>query len=177
MFDTSGIPVPIIAAFISPFVSASLGWWGGKISASQAFKEEQHRLKEEQIRLKENIKKLNDLVQILLSKDSQLIDNTLRQIYNIKPLLDKIDNQKNNLEQAEKLVELSNRYSNEIDFTNKNEYQEVLDTRAEIYQYWKEQNQKHLANIRKISHKPEQEKLWQKLESQKARHTSNILCF
>ncbi len=56
-----------------------------------------------------------------------------------------------------------------------NEYQEVLDTRAEIYQYWKERNQKHLANIRKIPHKPEQEKLWQKLESQKARYTTNIL--
>ena len=53
------------------------------------------------------------------------------------------------------------------------EYREVLKTREEIRQYWEERNQNHFARISKTPQKPE-EKLWQKLKAQKAKHTSKI---
>ena len=52
------------------------------------------------------------------------------------------------------------------------EYQEVLQTREEIYQYWKERNREHFARIAAKQHKPGQEALWAKLEEQKARRAS-----
>ncbi len=55
------------------------------------------------------------------------------------------------------------------------EYQEVLQTREEIRQYWEEHNREHFDRIAKIPHKPELEALWKKLEEQKARRANNIL--
>ena len=52
------------------------------------------------------------------------------------------------------------------------EYQEVLQTRAEIRQYWEERNRERFARIAKMPHKPEQEALWAKLEEQKARRAA-----
>ena len=54
------------------------------------------------------------------------------------------------------------------------EYQEVLKTREEIRQYWEERNREHFARIAKIPHKSQKEELWKKLESQKAKHMSEI---
>jgi uncharacterized protein (DUF433 family) len=49
------------------------------------------------------------------------------------------------------------------------EYQEVLKTRTEIKSYWDEQNHDRLATI---SRNPAQQKLWEKLEQQKADRAS-----
>ncbi len=51
------------------------------------------------------------------------------------------------------------------------EYQEVLQNREEIRQYWEEQNRDRIARIATMPHKPGQELLWAKLEAQKARQT------
>ncbi|BAZ05876.1 DUF433 domain-containing protein [Calothrix sp. NIES-3974] len=53
------------------------------------------------------------------------------------------------------------------------EYQQVLHTREEIYQYWQERNRDRLAKIASMPHKPDQEALWKKLEEQKARRIAN----
>ena len=52
------------------------------------------------------------------------------------------------------------------------EYQEVLHTREEIYQYWEERNREHFAQIAAMPRKPGQEALWVKLEEQKAKRAS-----
>jgi uncharacterized protein (DUF433 family) len=49
------------------------------------------------------------------------------------------------------------------------EYQEVLQNREEICQYWEEYNRDRFARIAAMPHKPGQEALWAKLEEQKAR--------
>ena len=55
------------------------------------------------------------------------------------------------------------------------EYQEVLHTREEIYQYWEERNREHFAQIAAMPRKPGQEALWAKLEEQKAKRASEKL--
>jgi uncharacterized protein (DUF433 family) len=52
------------------------------------------------------------------------------------------------------------------------EYQEVLQTREEIYQYWEERNRENFAKIAEKPQKPEKQALWAKLEEQKAQRTS-----
>ncbi|MDJ0532355.1 MAG: DUF433 domain-containing protein [Xenococcaceae cyanobacterium MO_207.B15] len=52
------------------------------------------------------------------------------------------------------------------------EYQEVLQNRKEIRQYWEERNRDRFARIAAMPHKPGQEVLWAKLEEQKARRTA-----
>ncbi|MBD2450453.1 DUF433 domain-containing protein [Nostoc sp. FACHB-152] len=52
------------------------------------------------------------------------------------------------------------------------EYQEVLQNREEIRQYWEERNREHYARIAAMPHKPGQETLWAKLEEQKARRNA-----
>lgn len=52
------------------------------------------------------------------------------------------------------------------------EYQEVLKTREEIRQYWDDYNQERFARIAMISHQPEKQMLWAKLEEQKTRRIS-----
>lgn len=49
------------------------------------------------------------------------------------------------------------------------EYQEVLQNREEIRQYWEERNRDRFARIAAMPHKPGQEMLWAKLEAWKAR--------
>ncbi|MCE2696111.1 MAG: DUF433 domain-containing protein [Nostocales cyanobacterium LE14-WE4] len=51
------------------------------------------------------------------------------------------------------------------------EYQEVLQTREEIYQYWEERNREHFAKMAAKPQKPEKQALWAKLEEQKAQRT------
>jgi uncharacterized protein (DUF433 family) len=55
------------------------------------------------------------------------------------------------------------------------EYQEVLQTREEIRQYWEDRNREHFARIAIMPHKPGQEALWAKLEKQKAKRASKTL--
>lgn len=52
------------------------------------------------------------------------------------------------------------------------EYQEVLKTREEIYQYWEERNRKRFTRIAAMPHKPGQEAIWAKLAEQKARRAA-----
>jgi uncharacterized protein (DUF433 family) len=52
------------------------------------------------------------------------------------------------------------------------EYQEVLQTREEIRQYWEERNRDRLAQIAAMPRKPGQEAIWAKLEEQKARRSA-----
>ncbi len=49
------------------------------------------------------------------------------------------------------------------------EYQEVLQNREEIRQYWEERNRKRFAQIATMPHKPGQEAFWAKLEAQRAK--------
>jgi uncharacterized protein (DUF433 family) len=52
------------------------------------------------------------------------------------------------------------------------EYQQVLQTREEIRQYWEDRNREHFARLATIPRKPGQENLWAKLEQQKAERAS-----
>ena len=49
------------------------------------------------------------------------------------------------------------------------EYQEVLQTRQEIRQYWEDYNRERFTKIAAMPHKREQSALWSKLEEQKAK--------
>lgn len=49
------------------------------------------------------------------------------------------------------------------------EYQEVLQTREEIRQYWENYNRQRFAKVAAMPHKPEYSELWAKLEEQKAK--------
>lgn len=53
------------------------------------------------------------------------------------------------------------------------EYQEVLQTREEIRQYWEERNRDRLDRIAATPHKPGKEAIWAKLEEQKARRSAS----
>jgi uncharacterized protein (DUF433 family) len=52
------------------------------------------------------------------------------------------------------------------------EYQEVLQIREEIHQYWEERNRERFARIAATPHKPEQEVFWAKLEKQRAKRAA-----
>jgi uncharacterized protein (DUF433 family) len=52
------------------------------------------------------------------------------------------------------------------------EYQEVLQTREEIRQYWEARNRERLARIAAKPHNPKQEAFWAKLEEQRAKRAS-----
>jgi len=53
------------------------------------------------------------------------------------------------------------------------EYQEVLKTADEIRQYWEERNRERFARIVALPPQPGQEALWEKLQTQKARHAAD----
>ena len=52
------------------------------------------------------------------------------------------------------------------------EYQEVLQNREEIRQYWEDRNRERFARIAAMPHKPGQEAFWAKLEGQRARRAA-----
>ncbi|MBE9161476.1 DUF433 domain-containing protein [Tychonema sp. LEGE 06208] len=52
------------------------------------------------------------------------------------------------------------------------EYQQVLQTRAEIRSYWENRNRERFDRIAMMPHKPGQEAIWAKLEEQKARRAA-----
>jgi hypothetical protein len=52
------------------------------------------------------------------------------------------------------------------------EYQEVLQTREEIRQYWENRNHDRLLQMAAKPRKPEHAALWAKLDAQKARRTA-----
>ncbi|MBK1986841.1 DUF433 domain-containing protein [Sphaerospermopsis aphanizomenoides BCCUSP55] len=52
------------------------------------------------------------------------------------------------------------------------EYQEVLQTRKEIHQYWEERNREHFSKLATKPRKTEKEALWAKLEQQKAQRAA-----
>jgi uncharacterized protein (DUF433 family) len=49
------------------------------------------------------------------------------------------------------------------------EYQQVLQNREEIRQYWEERNRERFARIAEMPRKPGQEAFWAKLEEQRAK--------
>jgi len=53
------------------------------------------------------------------------------------------------------------------------EYQEVLKTADEIRQYWEERNRERFARIAALPPQPGREALWEKLQTQKARHAAD----
>jgi uncharacterized protein (DUF433 family) len=53
------------------------------------------------------------------------------------------------------------------------EYQEVLKTADEIRQYWEKRNRERFARIAALPPQPGQEALWEKLQTQKARHAAD----
>lgn len=66
-----------------------------------------------------------------------------------------------------------------LDYINANraeveaEYQEVLKTADEIRQYWEKRNRERFARIAALPPQPGQEALWEKLQTQKARHAAD----
>jgi uncharacterized protein (DUF433 family) len=52
------------------------------------------------------------------------------------------------------------------------EYQEVLQNREEIRQYWEDRNRERLARIATMPHKPGHEAFWARLEEQRARRAA-----
>ncbi|WP_228056321.1 hypothetical protein [Microcoleus sp. LEGE 07076] len=52
------------------------------------------------------------------------------------------------------------------------EYQQVLQTRAEIRSYWENRNRERFDRISMMPHKPGQEAIWAKIEEQKARRAA-----
>ena len=52
------------------------------------------------------------------------------------------------------------------------EYQEVLQTREEIRQYWEDHNRDRFARIAATPHPPEQAAFWAKLEAQRAKRAA-----
>jgi uncharacterized protein (DUF433 family) len=52
------------------------------------------------------------------------------------------------------------------------EYQDVLQNREEIYQYWEERNRERFARIAAMPHKPGQEAFWAKLKEQRAKRAA-----
>jgi uncharacterized protein (DUF433 family) len=53
------------------------------------------------------------------------------------------------------------------------EYQEVLQTREEIRQYWEDRNRERFARIAATPHKSGQEAFWVKLEEQRAKRAAH----
>jgi uncharacterized protein (DUF433 family) len=54
------------------------------------------------------------------------------------------------------------------------EYQETLKPAQEIRQYWKERNRERFARIAAAPPKAGREKLWEKLQAQKAKHAAEL---
>ncbi len=52
------------------------------------------------------------------------------------------------------------------------EYQQVLQTRAEIRSYWENRNRERFDRIAMMPHQPRPEALWAKLEEQRARRAA-----
>ncbi len=52
------------------------------------------------------------------------------------------------------------------------EYEQVLQTREEIRQYWEERNRERFAKIAAMPHQPQKEALWAKLQEQKAKRAA-----
>jgi uncharacterized protein (DUF433 family) len=72
-----------------------------------------------------------------------------------------------NLTTAQITAALSYIEENSIQFEA--EYQEVLQTRDEIRQYWEERNRERFAQIAAMPRQPEHEAIWAKLDEHKAR--------
>jgi uncharacterized protein (DUF433 family) len=117
-------------------------------------------------------KVLNQQVSIIPTERGLVITGTRITIYDIMDLLKvnyppKLIRDKLNLTDQQINTALS--YIQEHQIALEKEYQQLLKTRAEIRSYWEEYNRERFAKIATIPHKKEQEKLWAKLEEQKAK--------
>lgn len=117
----------------------------------------------------------NEQVSIIRTERGLTITGTRITIYDIMDLLKveylvKLIRDKFNLSDEQINVALS--YIEQNKTQVEAEYQEVLKTREEIYQFWENHNREHFAKIAALPRQPEKAALWAKLEEQKAQHTS-----
>ena len=112
-----------------------------------------------------------NIVEIVRTERGLIISGSRTSIYDVIDFLKadyppKLIRDAFNLTDAQIKSALS--YINDHQIEIEAEYQEILQTREDIYQYWEERNRDRFINITKTSHSPEQEALWTKLEAQKA---------
>ena len=117
----------------------------------------------------------NGQVAIIRTERGLTIVGTRTSLYDIMDLLKaqyppKLIRDKFNLDDAQINAALSYIESNHTQVEA--EYQEVLQTREEICQYWDDRNREQLAHLASKPCKPDQEALWAKLEQQKAQRVS-----
>ena len=115
--------------------------------------------------------------EIILTERGLTISGTRITLYDVIDLLKaayppKLVRDKFNL--TDEQIDAALSYIKENQTQIEKKYQEVLQTREEIYQYWTDRNREHFDRIAKIPHKSELESLWRKLEEQKARRASEI---
>ncbi|ELS02882.1 hypothetical protein Xen7305DRAFT_00026000 [Xenococcus sp. PCC 7305] len=115
--------------------------------------------------------------EIILTERGLTISGTRITLYDVIDLLKaeypkKLVRDKFNL--TDEQIEAALSYIEDHKTQIEKEYQEVLQTRKEIYQYWADRNSQHFDRIAKVPHKPESESLWRKLEEQKARRASEV---
>jgi uncharacterized protein (DUF433 family) len=89
----------------------------------------------------------------------------LKADYPYKLVLDTFNLTKEQLDSALSYIE-----SNQVEVEA--EYQEVLQTREEIHQYWEERNRERFAQIAAMPRKPGHEEFWAKLEEQRTRRVA-----
>lgn len=112
---------------------------------------------------------------ILRTERGLTISGTRTSLYDVIDLLKaqyppKLIRDTFNLTDAQINVALSYIKENQIEVEA--EYQEVLQTREEIRQYWEDRNRERLARIAAMPRKPGKEAIWAKLEEQKARRSA-----
>ncbi|HLP92041.1 MAG TPA: DUF433 domain-containing protein [Nostocaceae cyanobacterium] len=117
----------------------------------------------------------NEQVSIIRTERGLTITGTRITIYDVMDLLKaeylvKLIRDKFNLSDEQINVALS--YIEQNKTQVEAEYQEVLKTREEIYQYWENCNHEHFVKIAALPRQPEKAALWAKLEEQKAQRIS-----
>ncbi|GAB4196939.1 MAG: hypothetical protein Fur006_44890 [Coleofasciculaceae cyanobacterium] len=117
----------------------------------------------------------NEQVTIIRTERGLTITGTRTSLYDVIDLLKahyppKLIRDTFNLTDAQINAALSYIEANQVQIEA--EYQEVLQTREEIRQYWEDRNRERLARIAAMPRKPGKEAIWAKLEEQKARRSA-----
>jgi uncharacterized protein (DUF433 family) len=117
----------------------------------------------------------NQQAEIIRTERGLTITGTRTSIYDVIDLLKadyppKLIRDTFNLTDAQINAALSYIEANQVEVDA--EYQEVLQTREEIRQYWEDRNRDRFARIAATPHKPGQEAFWAKLEEQRAKRAT-----
>jgi uncharacterized protein (DUF433 family) len=118
----------------------------------------------------------NERADIIRTERGLTISGTRTSLYDVLDLLKahyppKLIRDTFNLTDAQINAALSYIEANQIQIEA--EYQQVLQTREEIRQYWEDRNRERLDRIAATPHKPGKEAIWAKLEEQKARRSAS----